>query len=74
MLLNRDHQMDTVSRKNGLNIFVGDNATTKNIRSAKANAVNVFLSVMERGDLHASSCVFESFAFIHGPVDDFFIS
>ena len=63
--------METVSRKNGFNIFVGGNATTTNIRSVKANAVNAFPSLMERGDLHASSCVFESFSFIHGPVDFF---
>ena len=64
----RDHQMETVSRKNGLNVFVGDNATTKNIRSVKANAVDVFSNVMENpGHLHASGYVFECFASSHGP-------
>ena len=57
-------------RTHGLSVFVGDNATTKNIRSVKANATDLFSKVTETpGDLHAGGYVFERFAASQGPGD-----
>ena len=59
---------DTFSRKNGTNIFVGDKGTTRNIRSVRLSASDIYEHVSENPeDLHFGGYMFESIATSQGP-------